>query len=153
MKEGYCDCNIDRGYYGENCEFQFKSCKYEEVPCNGRGKCSDDEFCECNLGYSGESCEIEEKNCITDTEDMCGDGVRGICNNTTGLCDCNINYWGEKCENKIATCEDKDHECQNKGVCNAMYKYCECPEGFEGEKCEISTFNCKTMAKASVAKC
>lgn len=77
--------------------------------CSGRGRCGQDDKCNCFTGYGGPDC----------SERMCKKGVAWI---------------GGSAADPHAYAE-----CSNRGVCDRVNGLCTCDEGFEGAACERST--------------
>lgn len=65
------ECRCKEGYFGNDCSEELNQCFFDELPCNGKGKCQKN-GCKCNKPFTGDSCETGGHECF---------GIPGYCQN------------------------------------------------------------------------
>ncbi|EFC38021.1 predicted protein [Naegleria gruberi] len=136
-----CSCNVDEGYYGENCEdFNCNGVNWRNASvCSGNGVCSSLENCTCSTGYYGTNCEFFD--CFgVNSMDPSVCSAHGKCV-TFNNCSCNTGYFGQSCQSfKCFGLESNDSlVCSSHGLCTD-YNTCNCSNGYYGAACQL--FNC-----------
>eukprot|EP01080_Neovahlkampfia_damariscottae_P001580 gene1580-12705_t len=119
--------------------FGVKGSESTKVCSAGKGKCIDQDKCECYTGYSGAQCQNEIQ-CFGisnfDRNTVCSGQGECIAEN---ICKCNsTNYFGEDCSlfNCQQILKNESNVCSGNGQCTSP-NICSCNTEYEGIQCEI----------------